>query len=83
MAILKIKVVDAAGAALAGQAVKVSGSDILKTNGEGMTQFLVDSGIPLKIEINGAAAWSGDSGLLAKDEVFQASGSGFARVCAG
>ncbi len=83
MAILKIKVVDAAGAALASQAVKVSGSDTLKTNDAGMTQFLVDSGVPLVIEINGAAAWSGDSGQLAKDEVFQASGTGFARVSVG
>ena len=48
-----------------------------------MSQFLIDSGIPLEIEINGAAAWSGDSGQLTKDEVFQASGSGFARVFAG
>lgn len=80
MALLKIKVVDASGAALAGQSVKVSGADTLKTNGDGLTQFLIDSGTPLAIEINGVAAWSGDSGQLAKDEVFKVSGSGFTRV---
>ena len=83
MAMLKIKLIDAGGAALVGHAVKVSGAPALKTNGDGMSQFLIDSGIPLEIEINGAAAWSGDSGQLTKDEVFQASGSGFARVFAG
>ena len=32
MTILKIKVVDASGADLAGQAVKVNGVDVLQTN---------------------------------------------------
>lgn len=80
MDILKIKVIDAAGAALADQAVKVSGTDKLKTNAQGMTQFLIDHGVLLDIEINGVVAWSGDSALLAKDEVFQASDTGFARI---
>jgi hypothetical protein len=80
MAILKIKVVDAADVALAGQSVKVSGSDTLTTNGDGLTQFLIDSGVSLAIEINGATAWSGDSGQLAKDEKFQQGAAGFVRV---
>jgi hypothetical protein len=80
MAILKIKVVDAADVALAGQSVKVSGTDTLKTNGDGLTQFLIDSGVSITIEINGVAAWSGDSGQLAKDEKFKAAGTGFVRV---
>jgi hypothetical protein len=80
MAILKIEVVDAAGAPLEGQAVKVSGSDTLKTNTDGMTQFLIDSGVSLAIEINGVTAWSGDAGQLAKAEVFKVAGTGFVRV---
>lgn len=83
MGILKIKLADAAGAALAGQTVKVSGAGALQSNAEGMVQFLIENGIPLEIDINGTAAWSGNSSELVKDELFKATGAGFARVNAG
>ena len=80
---LKIKVVDASGAALAGQTVKVSGAGVLQTNADGMAQFLTENAAALDIEINGASVWAGNSGDLARDEVFRADGAGFARVGAG
>lgn len=83
MAILRIKVTDAAGVALAAQTVKVTGADALQTNAEGMTQFLIDSDVALDIEINGKSCWAGNSAQLAKDEQFKAAGAGFARVNAG
>lgn len=83
MAILKIKVVDASGAALAGQTVKVSGAGVLQTNADGMAQFLTENAAGLDIEINGASVWAGNSAGLARDEVFRADGAGFARVGAG
>ena len=83
MGMLKIKVVDAAGAALAGQTVKVSGAGALQSSAEGMTQFLTESDAVLVIEINGASVWSGNSAELARDELFKAEGASFARVSAG
>ena len=83
MAILKIKVVDASGAALAGQTVKVSGAGVLQTNADGMAQFLTENAAALDIEINGASVWAGNSADLARDEAFRADGAGFARVGAG
>ena len=80
MAILKVKVVDAAGSDLAGQAVKVSGIDALQTNAQGMTQFLITDVSMLDIAINGESCWSGDITALAKLETFQQSGLGFVRV---
>ena len=83
MGMLKIKVVDAAGAALAGQTVKVSGAGALQTSAEGMAQFLTESDAALVIEINGVSVWSGNSAELARDELFKAEGASFARVSAG
>lgn len=83
MAILKIKLVDAAGQALPGQTVKVSGCSVLQTNAEGRTQFLIESDVPLDIEINNTVAWSGNSADLAREEVFQQAGAGFARAAKG
>ena len=83
MGMLKIKVVDAVGAALAGQTVKVSGAGALQTSAEGMAQFLTESDAALVIEINGASVWSGNSAELARDELFKAEGASFARVSAG
>ena len=80
MTILKIKVVDASGADLAGQAVKVSGVDVLQTNSQGMAQFLLGEETPLDIAINGQSCWSGDTSVLARQEVFQQSSAGFTRV---
>ena len=80
MGILKIKVTDAAGADLAGQAVKVSGIDVLQTNAQGMAQFLLDASGALEIAINGSACWSGDASALARQEVFQQSGTSFTRI---
>ena len=42
MGILKVKVVDASGADLAGQTVKLRGIDALQSNAQGMTQFLIE-----------------------------------------
>ena len=83
MGMLKIKVVDASGAALAGQTVKVTGAGALQSGAEGMAQFLTESDAALDIEINGASVWSGNSAELARDEVFKAEGASFARVSAG
>ena len=83
MGMLKIKVVDATGAALAGQAVKISGAGALQTSVEGMAQFLAESDAVLDIEINGASVWSGNSAQLAREEMFKADGAGFTRVNAG
>ncbi len=83
MGILKIKTVDAAGAAIAGQTVKVSGAGALQTSAEGMAQFLIDSDASIEIEINGASVWSGNSAQLAREEQFKAEGASFARVNAG
>ena len=80
MALLKIKVTDAAGAVLAGQSVKVSGSDALQTNAQGLTQFLLGDETALEIAINGQPCWSGATSALAKDEVFKQSAKGFTRV---
>ena len=80
MPILKVKVSDSAGAALAGQAVKVTGAGALQASAEGHAQFLIESNVPLDIEINGASAWSGNSAQLAGQELFKAAGAGFARV---
>lgn len=83
MAILKIKVVDAAGAALAGLTVKVSSAEALQTSAEGMALFLIDSDAPIEIEINGVVSWSGNPAQLAREEQFKADGAGFARFNAG
>ena len=83
MAILKIKVSDAAGAALAGQAVKVTGCDVLQTDAGGMALFLIGSDAPLDIEINNKSCWAGDSAQLAREEEFKAQGASFKRVTAG
>ena len=80
---LRIKVVKASAAALAGQTVKVTGAGALQTSAEGMTQFLAESDAVLDIEINGASVWSGNSAELVRDEVFKAEGASFARVSAG
>lgn len=80
MGILKIKLVDAGGADLAGQAVKVSGIDALQSNAQGMTQFLITDEATLDIAINGVACWSGDVAALAKLETFQQSGPSFVHV---
>ena len=80
MAILKIKVVDASGADLPGQTVKVSGMDALQTNEQGMAQFLLGDAASLEIAIDGKSCWSGDASALARQEVFQQSATGFARV---
>ena len=83
MGMLKIKVVDAAGAPLVGQTVKVTGAGALQSSAEGMAQFLTESDATLDIEINGASVWSGNSAELARDEMFKADGASFARVSAG
>ena len=83
MGMLKIKVVDAAGAALAGQIVKISGADALQTSAEGMAQFLIESDVSIDIEINGASAWSSNSSQLVREELFKSEGAGFARVNVG
>ena len=83
MGMLKIKVVDAAGATLAGQIVKISGADALQTSAEGMAQFLIESDVSIDIEINDASAWSGNSSQLVREELFKAEGAGFARVNVG
>ena len=83
MGMLKIKVVDAAGAPLLGQTVKVTGAGALQTNAEGMTQFLIDNDVPIDIEINGKSCWAGSSTQLSREEQFKAAGASFARVNAG
>ena len=83
MGMLKIKVVDAFGKSLAGQAVNISGAGALQTGTEGVVQFLTESDVPLDIEINGVSAWSGNSAELAREELFEAVGEGFVRVHSG
>jgi hypothetical protein len=80
MAILKIKLIDASGAALVNQTVKVSDAGVLQTNADGVTQFLLGDGGVIEIEIAGLSCWTGDSSKLSKEEVFQQSSSGFVRV---
>ena len=80
MGILKVKTVDATGADLAGQTVKVSGAGELQTSAQGVAQFLIDSDALIEIEINGALAWSGNAAVLAREERFQLAGAGFTRV---
>ena len=80
MGMLKIKLVDASGAPMAGQSVKVSGIDALQTSAQGMTQFLITDTAQFDIAIGGTSVWSGNSAELARDEVFKADGTGFARV---
>ena len=83
MGMLSIKVVDAAGAALAGQTVKVSGAGSLQTSAEGTAQFLTESDTAIDVEINGVQVWSGNSADLARHEVFETHGPSFARLVAG
>ena len=80
MPILRIKLTGAAGQALAGQTVKVSGAGSLQTNDLGIAQFLLEGGVPLEIDINDAVAWSGSSADLAREEHFQQGAGGFVRV---
>ena len=80
MGMLKIKVVDAAGAPLAGQAMKVSVAGAVQSSAEGMTQFLTDTDAALQIDINGATVWSGNSAELARQEVFAQPANSFKRV---
>jgi hypothetical protein len=80
MAILRVKLVSAAGQPVSGQAVKVSGCDLLQTNAEGMAQFLLDGDADLEIEINGAMTWAGSPSGLSRDEVFTQTASGFVRT---
>lgn len=80
MGILKIKLTDAAGQALADVAVKVTGCGALQTNSEGRTQFLLEADVPVQVDINGVQAWAGSSSALAREELFQQGTSGFARV---
>lgn len=82
MAILKISVLDGAGQAMPGQLVKVTGCDSLQTNGQGLSQFLLDDGRVLEIEIGGVPVWTGNASELARDERFQQSGAGFSRLAA-
>ena len=82
MGILKIKVVDASGADMAGLVVKLSGMDGLQTNAQGLAQFLLGDEAMLDIAINGKSCWSGNVTTLARQEVFQQSADGFSRVAA-
>ena len=82
MGILKIKVIDSAGGAMADQAVKVSGAGALQTNTQGIAQFLIDDGTALDIAINDKSCWSGEKGSLAREEVFQQAADGFKRIAA-
>jgi hypothetical protein len=82
MGILKITVIDSTGGALADQCVKVSGAGTLQTNTQGMAQFLVNDAVALDIAVAGKSCWSGDSKLLAREEVFQQVAEGFNRVVA-
>ncbi len=80
MPILRIKLVDASGAALAGQTIKISNSEDFQSNADGLAQFLLGDPELLTIHINGKSAWTGQSSLLAKEEKFQQSAAGFDRV---
>ena len=79
MPILKIKVCDADGKPLTGQTVKITDCEQLTTNADGLTQFLINADATLSVVINGATVWNGASAELKKEEVFSATGSGFAR----
>ena len=65
-AIHKITVVSASGADLAGQAVKISGSDVLQTNSQGVAQSLLGKETLLEIAVNRQPCWSGDTCVLAR-----------------
>ena len=80
MGMLKIKIFDAAGAPLGGQAVELSGAGALQGSAEGMTQLLTDTDAALDIEINGATVWSGNSAELARQEVFGLAANSFKQV---
>jgi hypothetical protein len=80
--IVRLKVQDAEGQALSGVAVKLTGcgDEPATTGANGLVQFLTDEGVPtVTITINGAAAWTGPSAELREAEVFEKTGSGFAR----
>jgi hypothetical protein len=80
MALVKIKLVDAAGQAFVGQTVKVTGCGALQTNIDGKTQFLLDANVSIEVDINGTHVWAGNSDQLARDESFQQTATGFARI---
>ena len=80
MPILRIKVVDASGLAMAGQTVKVSHNGQLQSNADGIAQFLLGEPAHVDIEINGSAAWAGSSDQLAREERFQQGAAGFSRA---
>lgn len=82
MSILKIKLMDATGQPMSGQSVKASGCETLQTNALGMAQFLHDGPASLAIEINGAQVWTGNTELLAREEVFTQTATGFVRAAA-
>ena len=82
MALLKIKLMDAAGQPMSGQSVKTSGCDTLQTNALGMTQFLLSGDASVAIEINGAQVWTGNAELLLREEVFTQTAKGFVRAAA-
>ena len=80
MPILRIKVVDASGLAMAGQSVKVSNNGQLQSNADGIVQFLLGESALVDIEINGLSAWAGGSDQLAREERFQQGAAGFTRA---
>ena len=80
MSILKIKLIGVGDEPLSGQTVKVSGCGELRTNAEGIAQFLVSADGSIDIEINGAVSWSGNPAELVREERFKQTGTAFVRV---
>lgn len=80
MPILRIRLVDTAGAALAGQIIKISNSEDFRSNADGLAQFLLGDRELLTIYINGKSVWTGQSDQLTKEEKFRQGASGFDRV---
>lgn len=80
MAILRVKLISAAGQPMPGQSVKVTGCEALQTNTEGSVQFLLGADPAVEIEINGLVSWAGSPSELSRDEVFTQTVSGFVRA---
>ena len=79
MPVIKIKVCDSSGSAMAGQRVKVSGCEELLSNVDGVTQFLLIDDTNVTIAIKGETVWSGETSGLKREETFSKSGETFTR----
>lgn len=80
MPLIKIMVCDASSQPLAGLDVVLSKCGALKSNAQGLVQFLAGEPVASELTIGGVVVWAGSLAELTRNEVFMQSASGFTRM---